>query len=170
MSVKVRFKFDASACLGYFAEVRQQHADPATPGLKPGFLGAGRVYLFSILRRFLRFSQGNGDWRRLKPATVRQKGGDRRILRRTDRLMRSLQPGNPGNVLVVDKRGATFGTLVPYAPYHNLGVPGRLPKRQIFVRPDQPTRIAMLGEVRRAQDAILTQAAFKAVKSRRPAA
>lgn len=168
MSIPVRFKFDASNCLGTLELLKQEVSSPAAKGLKPGFLAAAKTYSLFIVRRFLRFSSGGGSWRALKPATVRAKGS-RRILRDTDRLLRSLYPGGAGNVMSVDRRGATVGTMVPYARFHNVGT-GTIPKRQIYVRPDQQTRQAMAQDMRKALAAAVKRAITRGGGRRRPAA
>lgn len=70
------------------------------------------------------------------------------ILRDTSTLFGSLTEGAPGSSIDYVKDGILLGTRVFYAKYHqNPTVPGRPPKREIFVQPDKPTEEAIAIEL-----------------------
>jgi len=117
--------------------------------------GAAQSYRAFLSERFNKFSRGGGNWKKTK--RWKSKGGRYKrlngtrghlILRDTNTLFRSLTPkysGLPGqyqkltgNRIVVGIKGGkhpkakiSVGRL---AAIHNSGE-GRMPKRQIFVRP-----------------------------------
>lgn len=81
-------------------------------------------------------------WAPLSDATLakrrREGRGDGDILRESYALLESLKPGIEqfaagvvGQVFDVEPGGVTVGSAVPYADFHQQGVPGRLPARPI---------------------------------------
>lgn len=116
-------------------------------------------YRTFLKARYEKFSKGGGNWRRLRPETIRRKrrrGGKRFILRDTDVLYRALNRRFTPAAGAFQRRvgfgvevgfsdtfrhphsrsGVTVGAI---ASYHNAGG-GRLPRRQIMVLPDQRTK------------------------------
>lgn len=113
------------------------------------------IYRTFIRDRFERFSRGGGNWRALKPDTVRRKGSSL-ILRDTDRLFRDLTPirDNSG-ALQIRRHGfrmtAFLGAGRSYptgittgdvASFHNEG-DEHLPRRRVIVQPDPRTLTTM---------------------------
>lgn len=166
MSIPITYKVDPGTMLGVIRDLRGMLTGVNAKWRRRAYEGATEEYALFSIRRFIRLSQGGGAWPPLKAATVRAKHGDRRINRDTDRLMRSLQRGLPGNVFAVDASGATYGTLVFYGPFVHA-------RRKILVRPDVPTRLRMQGRALQAVDSAKNEAIAKARiagRSTRPAA
>jgi len=114
----------------------------------------------AILRMFRRVFKENYDtgasriggggfhatprWAPLKPRTLREKlrlgYGRKNIMRRTDRLYRSLTLNRrtPDGIMKVTKTSLTVGTNVPYAAFHQRGN-ANLPRRQVVPDPMQKT-------------------------------
>lgn len=151
MSLPITFKFDGSAAVGLLLSVKRTMRAPNAPALKRGFEDAGTAYLQFLRRRFQRFSAGGGDWPKLKPETVRRKGGNTKILRDTDRLFHSLYRGSPDCIFVVDAKGLTFGTMVPYYRFHHR-------RRRVYVQPDPGTRALMKSKLDTAVYAAVREA------------
>jgi phage gpG-like protein len=63
---------------------------------------------------------------RWQPRKSKRDNAGRRLMVKTGRLRESIK------VLSRYGNSRKIGTLVPYAPYHNYGIPGRLPKRQMI--------------------------------------
>lgn len=63
---------------------------------------------------------------RWAPRKSKRDNAGRRLLVKTGRGRESIK------VLSRTKNSRKIGTLVPYMAYHNQGIPGRLPKRQII--------------------------------------
>lgn len=97
-----------------------------------------------------------GGWRPLSPRYAAWKARrypGKTILRRTDRLIRSLTWSGgvvvqgagyggsvgPEGVFLAEETGAAFGTRVPYAHAHHYGA-GRLPQRRILHLPPGASR------------------------------
>ena len=81
------------------------------------------------------YGTGGGGWVPLKPSTIADRirrgycAGP--ILQRDGTLFESLATkGSPGNINEVRADGASFGTQIPYARFHQDGT-SRMPKRQI---------------------------------------
>jgi len=124
------------------------------------------VYRSFVQERFHTFSGGGGDWAPHAPSTIarRRKGrgqGQAALLRDTNTMFASLNPvfsGKPGAIEERIPFGVRVGfggparhptgsaTVSDIAGFHNEGVPGRLPKRQIIVPPDSAT-VARMVEV-----------------------
>lgn len=76
--------------------------------------------------------RGGGSWKRLKPDTIRRKGGDTRILIRTGEMRDSLsEPGHSQNILSLTNNSVLFGTENIFATYHTFGA-GGLPRRPVM--------------------------------------
>jgi len=87
---------------------------------------------FTAMERQQFATAGQGRWPALAPSTIRSKPPGKPIMRRSDRLYESLA-GADGPA--IDEEGtfvARFGTNVPYARFHQRGVKGRLPKREVI--------------------------------------
>lgn len=70
------------------------------------------------------------------------------ILRETGLLFNSLTEGAPGSVVNYEFDGVRVGTAVRYADFHqDPTVPGRPPKREIFVQPDAATEAAITNDL-----------------------
>jgi hypothetical protein len=146
----------------------------------PRIIGAykqwGARYRGFAQRRFARFSRGGGDWEQLKPSTLarRRKGKGKRvvaILRDTSTMFAALAPafiGAAGALEQMLRDGIRVGfggpgrhesggtaTIADIASFHQAGnTSGGLPKREIIVEPDTPTRKLMASDMRRALIAI----------------
>lgn len=106
--------------------------------LRPGFelvahqLMAAEAALFA--------TEGRGQWRRLDPDTLRQRG-DHRILRLTGTLERSLtRRGARGQDLHISSDTLRFGTKLPYARFQK-------PRKLIDLTPAD--RRSMVNTLRR---------------------
>lgn len=65
--------------------------------------------------------RGGGQWKPLKPETIKRKGSNR-ILHRTGALEASLtEPGATNQILKFGPRSVEFGTSDPIAVYHDQG-------------------------------------------------
>lgn len=119
---------------------------PDSLGLRELFWGTVANLMFEAIQREYEVKIVGGSdvagvaWQELSPATIerRLRAGrtDDRILIETDALIESLTPGTgadpseaPGQVNRLDPAGVTIGSDVPYADFHQRGVPGRLPAR-----------------------------------------
>lgn len=70
------------------------------------------------------------------------------ILRDTSTLFASLTEGSPGNHTEYLRDGVVVGSNVFYAQFHqDPKVPGRPPRREIFVQPDDPTEAAITNDL-----------------------
>lgn len=139
--------------------------------IKIAFNTWSRIYAAFIRTRFIKFSRGGGNWRRLAASTIAaRRRGKRRgpiaILRDTGLLFASL---NPSVILIREsplKLSVIFGGSRKYPDgtsvtdvmiFHNFGG-GHVPKRQILVGPDAATE----REMRRVMDAAIAYEAKKA--------
>lgn len=117
-----------------------------------------RLYGAFIVARFDRFSRGTGNWRKLKPATIRRKRSsailvDRRILRLglaakggvralgRDGLTLRFGFGNKSRHPA--RRGRSKLTIADIATIHHAGL-GRVPARKILVAPGPAVRRQMI--------------------------
>lgn len=86
---------------------------------------------------------GSGGWAPLAAATIARKqraGHDPRILHATHRLRDSLtERGNPEELALARRDGADFGSLVPYAGYHQTGT-SHMPRRRPAQLPETDRR------------------------------
>lgn len=84
----------------------------------------------------------SGKWQSLKPAYATVKArhyGNKPILERTGRLMRSLTSKTGDSVEIQAQQELTLGTRVPYAGYHQSGT-GRMARRKVFDPTDEQKR------------------------------
>ena len=116
----------------------QGHA-PDPTGLARGIrLRIGMTTLSLCKQAYVTKAAGGTDeagqsWQPLRPGT-RAKQGSRQILRDTGRLLNSLSPGLPGNILDSRPGEIIIGTNVSYAQYHQSGTP-RMPARPLWPPP-----------------------------------
>lgn len=114
----------------------------------------GTLYLGFVRRRFQGNSTGGGDWPPLDPQTIKRKNSVV-VLKDTGLLFNALTPGARGNLkrlknnkaVRVGYSNATHEsggsvTFQQLAAFHDEGT-GDLPKREIFVEPDEPTKERM---------------------------
>jgi phage gpG-like protein len=81
------------------------------------------------------------------------------ILRDTSTLFNSLSTGSPGSIIELQPASIRVGTAIGYAKFHqNPTVPGRPPKREIFVAPDSPTERRIQQVLAQAVMATMQQA------------
>jgi phage gpG-like protein len=147
LSIAIGFHFDPSAAIAAIRKARQDVRGTVPPGpLRDGLLNAGKIHLKFLRRRFLSASRGGGTWKPLAASTLKQKKPNRGILRETDRLVDSLEPGHPDNILQVMPRGVRVGSKVPYLRFHQFGT-GTIPKRVVVIRPDAATLRQMKVEI-----------------------
>jgi hypothetical protein len=139
--------------------------------MRPCYERWGTRYLGAMHRKYVTNAAGGGDWPRLKTSTVygrmlkakrlgyaRKRGmtGEMSILIDTKTLLGGLNIGAPGNLFQPHSKGIRVGyggpakhpngnaTIADIASFHNSGVPGKLPKRQIIWPPDANVRSYML--------------------------
>lgn len=115
-----------------------QHADA---GGDSGLRAATETYADFIQDRYLTAGFGVGIWQPLTPKYLAQKerqGYPSNIGLRTFALYDSLAVGGPQNVFNVQDGEVEYGTSVPYATFFDA-------RRPIFVEPDEPTMLKMLG-------------------------
>ena len=72
-------------------------------------------------------SRGYGRWALLSPATVRQKGHDRPLIR----TRRYIREATQSPTLQIGQNEMTYGVEVPYADYHETGTQ-RIPARPVI--------------------------------------
>jgi len=95
----------------------------------------------------LRWPQLNEDYAKEKA----KKWGDRPILVASGTLLASMTAeGAPGNITVIGKAGAVFGTSIFYGIYHDSDEPrkGNLPRRN-FSEPSERRRAIWIEQVRK---------------------
>ena len=79
------------------------------------------------------------------------------ILRDTGLLLNSISTGAPGAIEVIPSpTRITVGTAIGYAQYHQYG--NGVPKREIFVQPDDTTRAAMTTAIKAGAVAAIREA------------
>lgn len=79
------------------------------------------------------------------------------ILRDTGLLLNSISTGAPGSIEVIPSpTRITVGTAIGYAQYHQYG--NGVPKREIFVQPDDTTRAAMTSAIKAGAVAAIKEA------------
>lgn len=109
------------------------------------------IYRLFVFERFLRFSRGGGNWKRLRRSYVREKqrnGYSTGILTRTNILKQELRPkGGARGVLVVRHPNKLTVVFAPRKKYpsgiavrqvlsiHDEGQ-GHMPRRTVLVSPD----------------------------------
>ena len=136
--------------------VRAVGSDTSSTG--KGLKRAARAYQFYLKERYLRFAQGGGDWRKLKPSYAKRKGNDIILILNGDlyegiRIRKSRSAKNPGYVVGYvrgDSHEESGMTVRALANIHqNIGIQRSdgVAKRKIIVLPDSATRRAMTGFV-----------------------
>ena len=136
-----------------------------TGPIKKAFKQWAFRYRGYVRTRFVRFSRGGGNWRKLKRKRKRGALANVAILRDTGTLFAALQPvfqNSPGAI----EEDIQFGIRVGYggphrhpsggrasiadiASFHQTGA-GYLPTRTIIVKPDAATTAAMANDMRKA--------------------
>ena len=136
----------------------------------------GAIIARFLTKRFFIFSLGGGNWKPLKPATLKakkQKGLLPWILRATDLLFESFNPvlaRKPGKITEEIPFGVRVGfgpnmramrypgtntSVAEVATYHQKGM-GNLPVRKTIVPPDAPTikemRDVMAAAVKKSEE------------------
>lgn len=152
--------------------IRWENVVAARAGaVKIGLRQWGVIYRASMQERFVKFSMGGGNWRRLRPATIRRRrqriantrfGRTASILRDTGTLFAALNPVlSPGSKEEMTKFGILVGfggaarhpggrrTIKEIAEIHQSGL-GRVPKREIIVKPDKATTDVMAAVMEKA--------------------
>lgn len=142
---------------------------------RPEIMGAlfaiyDRLYRAFIIKRWLKFAKGSGNWKRLKPATIRAKG-HALILIDTKLAIQTVEPAFQEFFSVKpDKRtiyraDVSFGSNAVYdngktvnqvMGYHQVGG-GHLPQRKVLISPDGPTKRAMEVEGKEKLKEMLNQ-------------
>lgn len=153
--------------------VRWENVVRAREGaVKFGLRQWGVIYRAAMQERFAKFSMGGGNWRKLRPATIRRRrqridntrfGRTASILRDTGTLYAAL---NPVLSLGSKEELTQFGIIVGFggtskhpssrrksikeiAEIHQSGL-GRSPKREIIVKPDRNTIAVMAAVMEKA--------------------
>lgn len=99
------------------ATIRIRGLEDAAGDMRPAFVNVATWFYDLERRRFA--SRGFGTWQVLKRRTVARKGGEGRMMRRTDALYNSLtRPEARGSIRSVRSDGIEVGTRIPYAKYH----------------------------------------------------
>lgn len=121
--------------------------------LNPVFKAMDRVYRAFIRLRWRRYSRGGGDWKRLRPSTIKRKGHDR-ILFDTELAYDSVNPefeevfSIQPNKRTQYKAVVGFGSKAMYPSgitvnqvmsYHQEGT-SNMPARKVLVSPDSSTK------------------------------
>ena len=110
--------------------------------LRPTFkiLGKGYRKEVGLSFRNTREKVTGAKWQPLSPAYAIQKQIDfpvRSLLVRTGKLLSSItQKGASGNITLIGKNSAVFGSSIPYASIHDEGR-GNIPKRNFSVPSDR---------------------------------
>lgn len=126
-------------------------------GLVPEFSDAfnqvNRLYRAFLRERFVKFSRGGGNWKKLAASTLKARRnknkGSVAILRDTDAMFASFQPSIVKTFGIVKKKAklgfnVTFGSPIPHhsgvstitlMKWHHSGA-GRLPARKLVVDMD----------------------------------
>jgi hypothetical protein len=141
------------------SDVRNRSSGP----IRDAIVQWGVRYRSFVMRRFVRYSRGGGDWAPLKAGRARGALSAAAILRDTGLLLGALNPefvSSPGAL----QEGIPFGVRVGYggpgrypsgasiadiARFHQLGE-GYNPKREIIVKPDAATISRMADDMQRA--------------------
>ena len=154
------------------ALIRWQKVVEARSGaVKFGLRQWGIIYRSAMQERFAKFSTGGGNWRKLKPSTIRRRrqavrntkfGRTASILRDTGTLLAALNPVlSPGSLEKLTEFGILVGfggasrhpgggrTIKEIAEIHQSGL-GRVPKREIIVKPDKTTVSVMAAVMEKA--------------------
>lgn len=101
---------------------------------------------YGIIRR--KFQQEGPGWQALSPAYAARKAeiyGNKTILRATDALYNSFQPGAAGNVQRISPTSAEYGTNVSYAVFHQFGT-SRMPARSVIeITPQHELQLAHIA-------------------------
>lgn len=133
--------------------------------VEKAFIQWSRLYGAFIRTRFVKFSGGGGNWKRLAASTIKARRGKKRgvkILRDTGLLFLNLNPQITGSVITRKTPfglQATFGgrgtypdgtTTSDVMSFHNAGL--GVPKRVILVAPDRNTTRRMIEVMQRALD------------------
>jgi phage gpG-like protein len=99
--------------------------------------------------------RGAGDrWPQLSPEYAeakKKRWGDQPILVASGSLLASMiAEGAPGNISIISKNGAVFGTSISYGIYHDSDEPrkGNLPRRN-FSEPSDKRREIWIEQIRR---------------------
>ena len=168
-------KLDMRPLKRFAAEVRRDLRTNGSGPIRQMLRQWGRRYLGFTKKRFLKLSRGGGDWKALASSTIRGRrkprgktarsktrrtGGKVAILRDTGTLLAAVSKGNAGNLFKNIRNGVRVGigpkkhpngkaTLADIAEFHDAGR-GNLPKREIFVEPDQSTINGMVSDAQRA--------------------
>jgi hypothetical protein len=137
---------------------------PDALGIREAFWGHVGDEVFRLTRDDFRAKALGGagrdgeQWAPLAEATLerRRRAGraDDDILVETLRTLASLYRDAPEGFVRPEPGGATIGISVPYARFHQTGVPGRLPARPIFPK-DIPD--GWLADFERALEEALTK-------------
>jgi hypothetical protein len=136
--------------------VRAVHSDGSMTA--KGLKQAARAYQFYLKQRYLTYSQGGGDWKKLKPSYAKQKGNNIILILNGDlyngiKIKKSRSAKNPGyNVGYVTGEGheASGMTVRALANIHqNIGIVREdgVARRKIIVLPNSATRRAMTGYI-----------------------
>jgi hypothetical protein len=130
---------------------------PQSPAMAVALKQIAAIYRSFVQLRFDKFSRGQGNWKKLAPATIAARRGPKgvvSILRDKGLLFAALQPtftGTPGALEQRTTTGIRVGyggphrhgtgggvSIADIASFHNEGS-GHLPQRKIIVEPDETT-------------------------------
>lgn len=121
----------------------------------------GKDLADDVVRRFERFSRGQGDWPPIKPETARRKG-NRLILVNTGDLLRGIKQGVWVRVSYSGRKVQLTVSLRARRTHKPSGLPmqkliaihqtplGRVPQRKILVRPSPAARERARRRIMRA--------------------
>lgn len=115
-----------------------------------------RIFVAFLRARFAKFSQGGGNWARLKPATIaRRRNHSSSILRNTGLMFAQFSPElvtlqglngkNPFSAVIAFGGKAHYPdgvSVTEVMSFHQEGA-GHLPVRKLIVPPDAVTKTAM---------------------------
>lgn len=146
----LRTEVDLSDLDRYIKEKTRAFSNLSQPSeLSQAFEKLGEEYLSNVQKRFLRYSDGGGDWAPLALSTIRKrkaagqysrkKKGSKTtlqfaILRATGALYASLFRGDVNNIFQLKKDALEVGSKDPKINFHHEGNQ-HLPRRRVIVAP-----------------------------------
>lgn len=86
--------------------------------------------------------EGGTSWQTLAPSTIHQKGSDR-ILYRDGMLEGSFRSGGPDHVEEIDRQSLRWGSLTPYALFHQTGTGKGFQQTSVLIGPGTGRGVAM---------------------------
>lgn len=153
--MRVNFSFKVDRLNAKFDRFARRVAAGRSPAIQAAWRKIGERRCVDAHRQAQAASRGRGPWARLADSTIAAKG-HALILNDTGRLIESLLPGRPGNVLQVIPNGVRYGTRDRKAKFHRTGT---------ATMPARPPVLDPSAAVVRRDRADLTRAAQRDLKT-----